>query len=164
MHIGILAVLIVLAIRLPRLARIAWTALTGFFVIDGAEIKVTDGDSITIRGRRCRIIGHDSPEWDQPQGPAAQRALRSIISGQCIVIPTRRDLYGRMLVHVVSSSGLAAWRMVKRGHGFADAWWLIPTMLLASRRGVGMWGTPGLVRPDIWRLGTKPRRPGRTYR
>lgn len=164
MNIVPLVLLLILAIHLPRLARIAWTATTGFFVIDGAEITVTDGDSISIRGRRCRVVGHDSPEWDQPQGPAAHRALREIITGPCIVIPTHRDLYGRMLVHVVSSSGLVAWRMVKRGHGFADAWWLMPTMLRASRRKVGMWGTGALVRPDIWRLGTRPRRTDRTYR
>lgn len=152
-----IVLIFVALLYLPRLLRTMCTALTGFVVIDASHIKVTDGDSITVGdSMRCRVIGHDSPEWDQPQGPAARAALRAIISGPTIVVPVRGDVYGRMLVHVFSSHGLASWRMVQRGHGYADTWWLIPTMLLARVRGRGMWGTSGLMRPSTWRMITRP--------
>lgn len=152
-----LCLLVVLLFRVPRMLRTLSMAMKNYLVIDGSTIHVTDGDSITIAGNmRCRVVGYDSPEWDQPQGPAAKAALRAIITGPTIVVPTGGDAYGRMLVHVFSSHGLASWRMVQRGHAYADSWWLIPTMFVARLRGRGMWGTRGLMRPSTWRMLTKP--------
>jgi endonuclease YncB( thermonuclease family) len=104
----------------------------------GEVVKVSDGDTITVRvnGRedRIRFCGVDAPEVGhegkpgQPLGDESRERLRSLISAagnQVIISPAERDRYGRLVAEVFVSAGkgteeekLLNYELVKAGMAY----------------------------------------------
>jgi endonuclease YncB( thermonuclease family) len=104
----------------------------------GEVVKVSDGDTITVRvnGRedRIRFCGIDAPEVGhegkpgQPLGEESREMLRSLISAagnQVIISPAERDRYGRLVAEVFVSAGkgteeekLLNYELVKAGMAY----------------------------------------------
>jgi micrococcal nuclease len=118
---------------------------------------MADGDSFRCRdGRRVRLIGVDSPEYQQrPYGERARRALL-----QLVPLGTRvrleldvgpRDPYGRVLAYVWSGSALINERMVH--DGWSVLYTVPPNVKYATRLaaaqnearagGAGLWAEHG---------------------
>lgn len=84
-------------------------------------VGVIDGDTLNLCGNRVRLWGIQAPERSDPEGPAATRALASIIAGRevlCGPPPTgqNRDVYGRFVRKCwIDGQDIAA-EMVRQGH------------------------------------------------
>ena len=70
--------------------------------LTGKVIKVTDGDTITIRSDgeeiRVRLSGIDAPESDQPFGRESTKKLSSMVKRKEVRVETNKtDRYGRVL-------------------------------------------------------------------
>lgn len=128
--------------------------------VHASRIQVIDGDSITIingQGKRikCRIAGYDAPEYDQPYGKNATRALATMIkqARNIRVAITGADYYYRPLVHLDLDGQDVARLMIAGGHArttrdatFAmirDSW----KARLAAR---GLWRERS-IHPRRWR-------------
>jgi micrococcal nuclease len=126
----------------------------------GCEVlRVADGDSFTCRdGRKVRLIGIDSPEWEQPPfGSKAQQALSQMVPPGTAVrleydaAPT--DQYGRVLAHVWVDSTLVNEAMVH--NGWAVLYTVPPNIKYAERLGraqnearaggAGLWAQNGFA-------------------
>jgi endonuclease YncB( thermonuclease family) len=136
--------------------------------LTGQVIKVNDGDTLTLRIAsqrpfKVRLAGIDAPEYDQPYGKTARRALAAIVSGRTVRVNARsRDDYGR-IVGTVSLSGQdieaalvergAAWvyQRYNRNPRLID----LEAQAKAARR--GLWALPESQRmpPWEWRHGGK---------
>jgi micrococcal nuclease len=95
---------------------IAMTTLTLALTLIGAI--AIDGDTLKLNGESYRIWGIDAPERADPAGPAATRAMRSLIAGQTLDCTVRDvDRYGRTVVLCVLRDGTdIACEMVAQGH------------------------------------------------
>lgn len=132
-------------------------------VVDGRQVRVIDGDSIRIPVRslvgatgtlECRLVGIDAPEWTQPQGPAAHRALaRMIEQPRLFVLSWKRDVYGRALVRVYGKGGSINHRMVSEGFAFSTGLLGLGTMMAARIAKRGMWANAPVIHPKKWRSG-----------
>jgi len=52
--------------------------------IIGPVERVSDGDTITVRGTRVRLNGVDAPEMDEPYGRQSRAAMIDIAYGQTV--------------------------------------------------------------------------------
>ena len=141
--------------------RVAWSAPA--YDLSGRVVRVSDGDTLTIldgenRQHKIRLYGIDTPEWGQPFGRAAKRALSDRVSGEGVgieVIDT--DSYGRTVGVVYLGSEDINVAMVRSGY----AWWyrryapfsdeLRAAEQRARAEGAGLWSDPGAVPPWEWR-------------
>ena len=84
--------------------------------------RVTDGDTIVLMDRtRVRLHGIDAPELDQPYGPTATAALKSMVARSVYLVEVDEDPYGRLvgqLYHSKEGYDINA-SMVCAGY----AWW-----------------------------------------
>lgn len=134
----------------------------------GQVIKVNDGDTLMLRiaDRRpvkVRLAGIDAPEYSQPYGRAARRALSALISGRTVHVTVySRDDYGRIIGALdVSDQDIeaalveqgAAWvyRRYNRNPRLVE----LEAQAKAARR--GLWALPENQRipPWEWRHGGK---------
>lgn len=153
---------------------IALFALTWLYnsisIVDGREVRVIDGDSVRIPVRslvgargtlECRLAGIDAPEWSQPQGPAAQRALaRMVDQPRLFVLSWKRDFYGRALVRLYGSHGSINHRMIAEGFAFSTGPFGFAAMMTARLAKRGMWANAPVIHPRKWRAGGQtPRTP-----
>lgn len=127
------------------------------------SLRVIDGDSIDIahgaRRRRCRIVGYDAPEHDQPGGRAAKMALASLLrrAGKITARRRGRDVYGRTLIRLKVDGSDVARAMIAKGHGHPDRSTTLPNRLRAMGArlsGRGSWAHRS-VSPRAWRDGRK---------
>lgn len=127
--------------------------ILAFIRIIPTSVKVIDGDTLELRGRRLRLKGYDAPEWNQPGGSEATAHLKRILAkGWCIGIASGSDAYGRRVVRIITRKGPLAWRMMVAGHAWPDGFlgWL-PTLYARIRRR-GLWAGPSpIVSPKTWR-------------
>lgn len=138
-------------------------------IVDGREVRVIDGDSIRIPVRsllgakgtlECRLAGIDAPEWSQPQGPMAQRALARLVDQpRLFVLSWKRDVYGRALVRLYGSGGSLNHRMISEGFAFSTGPFGLATMLTARIAKRGMWANAPVIHPSKWRAGGQSHRP-----
>jgi micrococcal nuclease len=121
----------------------------------GRVDRVVDGDSVeaTVRGRfrEIRLVGIDAPEYKQEHGKDARSALASLIEHRLVLfVPKGRDMYGRQLCIMATSSGFPSWSLASAGHAWPGS--IATTLLHAPARamGRGLWaGQP--IRPSEWR-------------
>jgi len=122
-------------------------------------LRVADGDTFTCGdGRRVRLIGIDSPEWNQrPFGSRAQQALLSMLpTGSQVQLEhdvSLTDQYGRLLAYVWVGSTLVNEAMVR--DGWAMLYTVPPDVKYAERfrkaqneartRGAGLWAQNGFA-------------------
>lgn len=114
---------------------------------------IVDGDTISVRSRKWRLAGYDSPEFNQPGGRQASAYLRKILSShRSIAIITGRDAYGRIVAHVFTTKGPLSWRMILAGYGHPESLIGRVLCLVARIRRKGVWnGKTTVYSPRIWR-------------
>src|SRR3954468_13280220 len=93
------AILALLILVTARIDRVATRHLAG-------DALINDGDTITLKGERIRLLGIDAPEYNQtcersgatyPCGRAAREALARLAGGGAIdCAGWERDRYGRL--------------------------------------------------------------------
>lgn len=117
------------------------------------RVRVIDGDTIEIRGKRIRLEGIDAPELRQEcerangrryaRGREATTKLRRHIAGRELrCVPSGRDRYGRALATCfLGKTDLNAW-MVKHGQAMAHRRY--------SREYIGEETSAKLTRRGIW--------------
>ena len=154
------------------------TSPTSSFV--GKVIKVTDGDTITIRSNgeeiRVRLSGIDAPESDQPFGRESTKKLSSMVKRKEVRIESNKtDRYGRVLGkvwvqpadcsncgktldanHTQILSGMAWWyRQYAHEQPPEDRGRYESAEVEARKRGWGLWSETNPVAPWDWRRGTR---------
>ena len=94
------------------------------FELVGYVSEVIDGDSFTARVHdnefTIRLYGIDTPEYDQPHGSEASRALTQKLSRQTVAVELEDvDSYGRLVGTVYVDGENINEDMIAEGH----AWW-----------------------------------------
>ena len=132
------------------------------FELVGRVIKVVDGDSLEVRvaGNEfpVRLYGVDAPEYGQPHGGDATRALTSKLARRTVLINiVDIDSYGRLVGTVYHRGENINVSMVAEGHG----WWyrhyarsedhLEDAEYAAREAGLGLWSKADPVAPWDWR-------------
>ena len=84
------------------------------------QIRAVDGDTIRVGGERIRLRGIDTPEMNEPAGPAAKQRLDELWrSGSIRIVPQGRDVYHRLVADVfVNGQNVAD---ILRSEGLAKA-------------------------------------------
>ena len=142
-------------------AEIAWSAPA--YDLSGRVVKVSDGDTITSldasqQQHKIRLHGIDTPEYQQPYGKAAAKALASLIAGEGVGIDVKdTDQYGRTVGVVYKDNLNVNLQMVKNGY----AWWykkyapFDEDLELAEKHAradkLGLWAEPDPIPPWEWR-------------
>ena len=126
---------------------------------EAGSVIVNDGDSITLDGRRIRLIGIDAPEYNQPCmrdgvsypcGRQAREALVRLIAGRAVACEgAKTDRYHRLLAVCTVGDVELNRAMVEQGWavaygGYRDA------ERAAMMRAAGIWGGT-FERPQDWR-------------
>jgi endonuclease YncB( thermonuclease family) len=132
------------------------------FELVGRVSRVVDGDSIEVRVAGSefpvRLFGIDSPEFNQPHGETALRALNRKLDGRTVAVSIEDiDNYGRLVGTVYHRGHNINLEMVAEGH----AWWyeryarsedeLKDAERLAQEAGLGLWNDSQPVAPWEWR-------------
>ncbi len=87
-------------------------------VLDGARIRVIDGDTFVYGGQKIRIKGLNAPELLEPGGFEAMKRLDELLhEGQVVMVPDAVDAYGRLVAYVYVDESNVAETM--RGEGYA---------------------------------------------
>lgn len=129
-------------------------------------IKVTDGDSITVRAGtlsgtgdenvKIRLAEIDAPERGQPWGDRSRQELASLVAGKTVIVqPKGKDRYGRTIAHVVIDGRDVNAVMIDRGAAWAYRAYLEDQSLIvaeaqAKSGGVGLWALPEGQRLPPW--------------
>jgi micrococcal nuclease len=123
---------------------------------------VHDGDTVTCidaegRHRKIRLVGIDAPEFGQPYGEAARRALAAKLDGGWVRVEgTAHDQHGRLLGRLwILDRDLNA-EMVAEGWawafgGYAPEATLVALEATARRERRGLWADPRPQAPGEWR-------------
>lgn len=131
--------------------------------LHGRVTSVIDGDSLRIRldggGRwEARLYGIDAPEYDQPHGAAAERALAlKLLWREVDIEVVDVDNYGRQVVLLYRNRRSINQEMVCEGH----AWWYVRyaaddedlkgCQSLAQVQKLGLWASGIPIPPWEWR-------------
>ena len=129
----------------------------------GKVTEVTDGDTITVntadgKTLNIRFHGIDTPEYNQPHGKAATRAMKRLVSGGSVGIDVKdTDHYGRTVGVVYVDDININEVMVCNGH----AWWykryaanaanLRRCQESAKTAGKGLWADDNPIPPWEWK-------------
>ena len=153
-----------LALAVTLLAALAfvaarWPDFAGSQVTLSGPARVSDGDSISIEGRRIRLAGIDAPEIDQSCirasvsyacGRKARAALVAMIGGSTVVCESGRlDRYGRLLARCTANG-------IDLNQGMVEAGWAVSYGGYAAverdarRAGRGIWAGD-FEFPQEWR-------------
>ena len=89
-------------------------------VLSTLQVRAVDGDTIRVGGERIRLQGIDTPEMNEPAGPAAKQRLDELWrSGSIRIVPQGRDVYHRLVADVfVNGQNVAD---ILRSEGLAKA-------------------------------------------
>ena len=147
---------------LPSDTAVDCAALWGDPVSRSARVEaVIDGDSLRLRidGRitEARLQGVDAPEWNQPGGSEATRALRRRVLSQAVEVELLgRDGYDRELVRLEHAGQDVGCLLVAAGHAWAYTRYPGGERYLAAERqaraqGIGLWAADGPIAPEQWR-------------
>ena len=156
------------------------TPLSSGSSITGKVIKVTDGDTITIRSdgkeMRVRLSGIDAPESDQPFGRESTKKLSSMVKRKEVHVETNKtDRYGRVLgtVWVAPPDCSSCGKSLDANHAqllAGMAWWYRQYAYEQSpqdrgryesaeeearKRRLGLWSDANPVEPWNWRRGSR---------
>ena len=150
-------------------------------------INVVDGDTVDVvpanarRGgeaTRVRLWGIDAPEWQQPLGPEAMRALNELFRNERSALRMEvfaydqyaralgllyweKDGRGRSVNREMVLQGYAYTSRFRQGESFRKALGFDAAEAEARRRRDGVWGLSGGERELPWAYRSRQRRPGR---
>ena len=126
-------------------------------------VGISDGDSfVLIDGSGARItirmFGIDTPEWDQPHGAQAKKALARLVANQQVgLVVVDTDGFGRTVATVYKGRENINLTLVENGH----AWWfhryapyerhLQDAEKKARQRSLGLWSNANPMPPWDWR-------------
>jgi endonuclease YncB( thermonuclease family) len=146
-------------------AKVTWSAPA--YDLSGKVVKVADGDTITIldadqQQHKIRLHGIDTPEYKQPYGRSAKKALADLVAGDGVGIDVKdTDRYGRTVGVVHKGSANINLQMVRSGY----AWWykkyapFDDDLRLAEQQArankLGLWAELNPVPPWEWRKGIR---------
>jgi endonuclease YncB( thermonuclease family) len=150
-------------------AEIAWSAPA--YDLSGRVVKVADGDTLTLldtnqKQHEIRLHGIDTPEYKQPYGRAATKALADLVAGEGVGVDVKdTDREGRTVGVVFKANVNVNLQMVRSGF----AWWykkyapFDDDLRLAEQYAradkLGLWTDPNPVPPWEWRQANRV--PGR---
>ncbi|MEH6581753.1 MAG: thermonuclease family protein [Halioglobus sp.] len=139
----------------------------GTFDFTGTVVRVFDGDTVSVLDssgsqHRVRLHGIDTPEYDQPHGRQASRALQQLLADRKVGIVVKDiDRLDRTVAVVYLDGVNINLSMVSTG----DAWWYrhyasSDRALRLAERGaqdkrLGLWGAKDPVPPWEWRRGRR---------
>lgn len=134
----------------------------------GRVVTVVDGDTMIIRvdntrNVRIRLSEIDAPEYDQPWGSQARRALSYLTIGkEARVVSRTVDNFGRPLGRVFVGDLDVNLEMVKQGNAWVYRQYTKDGRLFTAEdqahlKGKGLWSQPENDRmpPWVWRHGGK---------
>lgn len=132
-------------------------------VLSGRVVKVTDGDTLTLRTPdwyeyTIRLHGIDAPERDQPYGDSATNALTRLLNRRQVNVTIEDiDRYNRLVGTIESEGNNINLVMVRTGH----AWWyqqyakslrtLADAETEAREARAGLWADNNPIPPWRWR-------------
>jgi micrococcal nuclease len=124
MRLAVRCVALLLALAVP-----AWGATASGRALEGAVVRVVDGDTIHVRiGTRIekvRYIGVNTPEvhhptrGEEPGGRTALELNRRLVAGRSVRLELdvqERDRYGRLLAYVWVGNLMVNAELVRRGY------------------------------------------------
>lgn len=120
--------------------------------------RVVDGDTVALTdGSRCRLLGVDAPEHEQPLGPQATARLGQLLPAYPFVTKHGQDRYGRSLCRFLDGQGGSLGEqlvreglaVVYRGRPAEAALARAEQAARAERR--GLWALPCFILPGDWR-------------
>ncbi len=77
-----------------------------------------DGDTIRVGSERIRLRSIDTPEMNEPNGPAAKERLEELLRGESPeIVPHGRDVYDRLVADVLVNGQDVA--EILKSEGFA---------------------------------------------
>lgn len=127
-------------------------------------VRVVDGDTVELGGRRLRLSGLDAPEIGQtcgeaggayPCGEAARDALRVLVgSGPVACAISGRDRYGRDLASCEAGGRDLGSALVRAGQAVAYGRYLEEEREARARKR-GLWAGP-FEPPARWRSAHRP--------
>jgi endonuclease YncB( thermonuclease family) len=137
------------------------------FDIVGRVVRVVDGDTISVldgnkKQYKIRFYGIDTPEYDQPHGDAASKALTQRLADKTVgIVVMDVDRLGRTVGVVYLDGVNINVEMVKAGH----AWWyqhfagssraLKMAQGQAQANHLGIWQMADPIPPWDWRRGKR---------
>ena len=124
-------------------------------------VRVKDGDSLVVdsNGREVevRLAVIDTPEFNQPRGDEARKALRSLVDGKEVRLElVGGDAYRRIVAHVFVGEVDVNAELVRRGLAWVRrAYDPAPSLVAlednARQAERGLWADEDPVPPWIWR-------------
>ncbi|MCE5270544.1 thermonuclease family protein [bacterium] len=131
--------------------------------VAATQVRVVDGDTFEIGGRRIRVLGIDTPEKGQlgsggeDLGQRAKAEAERIVAAAASVeyLPYRDDTYGRLLAHVFVDDRLYAEEIIADGL----AWETVshygdngfPELAIRIEKAARNAGQPSFEPPWLWR-------------
>lgn len=80
-------------------------------------IYAIDGDTLRMGPERIRLRGIDTPELDEPGGPAARQRLDQLLrEGPVRIVPHGQDVYGRTVADVFVDGRNVAMVLAQEGY------------------------------------------------
>lgn len=169
---GVLICVITLSLSLgPTAAILAQPKTQPTYTLSGKVIKVSDGDTLTIRGvenQKIRLASIDAPEKKsgsnrpaQPYSETSREFLAKLVAGQTItVLCFEKDRYDRHICDIPVNQTTANRLLVEAGLAWANQQasgkYLRDNDLLGLERQAraakrGLWVEPNPIAPWVWR-------------
>ncbi|WP_332117267.1 thermonuclease family protein [Azorhizobium caulinodans] len=102
-------------------------ALAAASPIDGARLRVIDGDTVALGSEHIRLLDIDAPEISHPRCPAETPAaaaaldrLAQLLRGPAVIERHGKDRYGRTLARISVNGRDVGARLL--AEGFAIRW------------------------------------------
>ena len=149
--------------QLEKLGKKREGETTPQFDLSGKVVKVMDGDTLSLLDNnntqyKIRLFGIDTPEWDQPHGNNAKRALAKLVDRRQVgIVTVETDTFGRTVGTVYLGERNINLAMVEAGH----AWWftryapyerhLAAAEEQAREQRIGLWSANNPIPPWTWR-------------
>lgn len=131
----------------------------------GKVTHITDGDSLIIRTEyetlKIRLAEIDAPEYSQPHGKIAKKALAKLVANQYVTVEEQTvDQYDRIVARLYIDQHDINAEMVKQGHAwvyreysFDIALYKLENDAETAKR--GLWALPESQRIPPWQWRNK---------
>jgi endonuclease YncB( thermonuclease family) len=111
------------AIKRKRIKQMVIDALIGIMLAQAnvrEAVRVLDGDTVIVQGRKIRLACIDAPEMRQNRGAFAKQGLESLLGGQIPQVqPLGIDFFGRRIAMLTLNNQNINVQMVRQGYAFA---------------------------------------------